>query len=153
MSSVMYTGGSDEGPICAFTSDRIRESWENKRRGKIKIKKNPARAHMTSCSSPPLFHGAHRRERLISSEQPGEQQCSPGRHFGGIFWNGKSQRSSSEGNGWKDKEECWWNRIWLVKFTLLEWANEVLPSITAGFRSWRWCSGVRGLKEGCKLHM
>lgn len=33
MSSVMYTGGSDEGPICDFTSDQIRESCENKRSG------------------------------------------------------------------------------------------------------------------------
>lgn len=36
MSSVMYTGGSDEGPICDFTSDQIRESCENKRSGRKK---------------------------------------------------------------------------------------------------------------------
>lgn len=57
------------------------------------------RAHMTSFSSPPLFHGTHRRESCISSEQSGEFQRSQSRHFGSISWNRKSQKSSSEGDG------------------------------------------------------
>lgn len=42
MSSVMYTGGSNEGPICAFTSDRIREVVKIKEEGE---KKKGAHSH------------------------------------------------------------------------------------------------------------
>lgn len=38
-----------------------------------KKKKETASTHMTSCSSPSLFHGTHR----ISFEQPGVLQRSP----------------------------------------------------------------------------
>lgn len=71
---------------------------------------------MTSCLSPPLFHDIHRRERCISFEQPGELQHSQSNHFGSILWNGKVQKSLSEGDGKRDKEECRWNHMRLVKF-------------------------------------
>lgn len=117
MSSVMYTGASDEGPICDFTSDQIRSEKV------VKIKEvwgggGMACAQMTSCLSPSLFHGTHRREHCISFEQPGELQHSPSCYFGGIHWNETSQKSSSEGHRYGDKGECWRNHMRFIKFTL-----------------------------------
>lgn len=113
MSSVMYTGGSGEGPICDF---HIRS--DQRKLGKIKgggRVEEDTLARATSCLSPPLFL---KYIFLLPAPRSGE---SPASYVGSRGNSGapraaileassgtasQVEEGSSEGDGERDKGEC-----------------------------------------------